>query len=177
MASSAQKFACAWSFPNPGRHNHPFEASGPEQFGSAKGRPGSRQCCQCCHRHSCAASVTLWEMQLILLALLIVAVVVSANYINASGRIGPDTVEQHYGWRNWRVWSHECIGYITVNGSFHNGAHLFYWMFESRNDPQKDPLVWVCFFCNNLLGAMDDWRAWLLGNACFVYREWTLHYQ
>lgn len=33
------------------------------------------------------------------------------------------------------------VGYITVNGSYEDGAHLFYWMFESRNDPATDPLV------------------------------------
>jgi serine carboxypeptidase-like clade 4 len=41
---------------------------------------------------------------------------------------GPDNVTQH-------------SGYITVNGSVDNGAHLFYWMFESRNKPATDPLI------------------------------------
>jgi serine carboxypeptidase-like clade 4 len=43
-------------------------------------------------------------------------------------RLGPDNVTQH-------------SGYITINGSFENGAHLFYWMFESRSNPSKDPLI------------------------------------
>ncbi len=30
-------------------------------------------------------------------------------------------------------------GYITVNATY--GAHMFYWMFESQNDPATDPLV------------------------------------
>jgi len=38
--------------------------------------------------------------------------------------IGPDPVNQLYG-------------YITVNTT----RHLFYWMFESRNDPANDPFV------------------------------------
>jgi serine carboxypeptidase-like clade 4 len=32
-------------------------------------------------------------------------------------------------------------GYITVNGTYNNGVHLFYWMFESRGNPTTDPLV------------------------------------
>jgi len=32
-------------------------------------------------------------------------------------------------------------GYITVNGTYENGVHLFYWMFESQNSPKSDPLV------------------------------------
>eukprot|EP01087_Luapelamoeba_hula_P007668 TRINITY_DN1873_c0_g1_i1.p1 TRINITY_DN1873_c0_g1~~TRINITY_DN1873_c0_g1_i1.p1 ORF type:complete len:439 (-),score=66.33 TRINITY_DN1873_c0_g1_i1:42-1358(-) len=43
-------------------------------------------------------------------------------------RFGPENVTQH-------------IGYITVNGTITNGAHLFYWMFESRGNPAKDPLI------------------------------------
>eukprot|EP01114_Cavostelium_apophysatum_P014280 TRINITY_DN365_c0_g1_i1.p1 TRINITY_DN365_c0_g1~~TRINITY_DN365_c0_g1_i1.p1 ORF type:complete len:435 (+),score=116.18 TRINITY_DN365_c0_g1_i1:132-1436(+) len=42
--------------------------------------------------------------------------------------LGPDNVTQH-------------SGYITINGTYDNGAHLFYWMFESRNVPKTDPLV------------------------------------
>jgi len=43
-------------------------------------------------------------------------------------QFGPDNVTQH-------------IGYINVNGTFSNGAHLFYWMFESRVNPTTAPLV------------------------------------
>eukprot|EP01112_Ceratiomyxa_fruticulosa_P024067 TRINITY_DN954_c0_g1_i1.p1 TRINITY_DN954_c0_g1~~TRINITY_DN954_c0_g1_i1.p1 ORF type:complete len:446 (+),score=64.93 TRINITY_DN954_c0_g1_i1:218-1555(+) len=43
-------------------------------------------------------------------------------------QFGPENVTQH-------------IGYITVNGTQNNGAHLFYWMFESRNNPKSDPLI------------------------------------
>jgi len=42
--------------------------------------------------------------------------------------LGPDNVTQH-------------AGYITINGTYENGAHLFYWMFESRSKPATDPLV------------------------------------
>jgi len=42
--------------------------------------------------------------------------------------IGPDNVTQH-------------SGYITVNGSVNDGAHLFYWMFESRSKPSTDPFI------------------------------------
>ena len=38
-------------------------------------------------------------------------------------------------------------GYIAVNGG---KSHLFYWFFESRNDPKNDPFVlWmpVVEFC------------------------------
>ncbi|KAL6074662.1 Carboxypeptidase [Balamuthia mandrillaris] len=42
--------------------------------------------------------------------------------------IGPDNVTQH-------------SGYITINGTYHNGSHLFFWMFESRSKPSSDPLV------------------------------------
>jgi len=41
---------------------------------------------------------------------------------------GPDNVTQH-------------AGYITVNGTYDNGTHLFFWMFESRSAPKTDPLV------------------------------------
>jgi len=45
--------------------------------------------------------------------------------------IGPDPAVQHYG-------------YLTVNGSYDNGAHLFFWMFESRQNPKSDPfIVWL----------------------------------
>jgi len=42
--------------------------------------------------------------------------------------LGPDNVTQH-------------SGYITVNGTYNNGAHLFYWMFESRSSPKTDPII------------------------------------
>jgi len=42
--------------------------------------------------------------------------------------LGPDNVTQH-------------SGYITVNGTVYNGAHLFYWMFESRSKPKTDPFI------------------------------------
>jgi len=43
-------------------------------------------------------------------------------------QLGPDNVTQH-------------SGYITVNGSYNNGTHLFFWMFESRSKPATDPLI------------------------------------
>jgi carboxypeptidase C (cathepsin A) len=53
---------------------------------------------------------------------------VGENYRTYEPGYGPDKVTQH-------------IGYITVNGTYDNGTHLFYWMFESRNAPKTDPLV------------------------------------
>jgi len=45
--------------------------------------------------------------------------------------LGPDNVTQH-------------SGYITVNGTYDNGVHLFYWMFESRSKPATDPfIIWL----------------------------------
>jgi len=49
-------------------------------------------------------------------------------FVIACAQLGPDKVKQHYG-------------YITVTGSYKNGSHLFYWMFESRQNPSKDPLI------------------------------------
>jgi len=41
-------------------------------------------------------------------------------------------------------------GYVEVNAKHH--AELFYWMFESQNDPENDPtLLWmtgVCYSCS-----------------------------
>jgi len=45
-----------------------------------------------------------------------------------SPQLGPDNVTQH-------------SGYIAINGTYENGAHLFFWMFESRSNPAKDPLL------------------------------------
>lgn len=70
--------------------------------------------------------------------LLAVVLVAGASLVLAQQpSIGPDHAAQHYG-------------YITVNGTDTNGAHLFYWMFESRNDPANDPVVSFSFslFCN-----------------------------
>jgi len=47
----------------------------------------------------------------------------------SSPQFGPDNVTQH-------------VGYITINNTY--GAHLFFWMFESRGNPSKDPLlIWL----------------------------------
>eukprot|EP00475_Leptophrys_vorax_P039790 TRINITY_DN724_c0_g1_i1.p1 TRINITY_DN724_c0_g1~~TRINITY_DN724_c0_g1_i1.p1 ORF type:complete len:440 (+),score=121.76 TRINITY_DN724_c0_g1_i1:226-1545(+) len=43
------------------------------------------------------------------------------------------------GWGSENVTQHS--GYITVNTHVDNGGHIFYWMFESRNDPANDPVV------------------------------------
>jgi hypothetical protein len=32
-------------------------------------------------------------------------------------------------------------GYITVDGTYKNGSHMFYWFFESQSNPQTDPFV------------------------------------
>lgn len=52
----------------------------------------------------------------------------SPHQLQDQQRIGPDPAVQHYG-------------YITVNGTYENGAHLFYWMFEARHNPETAPLV------------------------------------
>jgi len=55
----------------------------------------------------------------------------SKHRIHSPIGLGPDNVTQH-------------SGYITINGTVGNGAHLFFWMFESRSNPSKDPLiVWL----------------------------------
>jgi hypothetical protein len=72
-------------------------------------------------------------MKLLIVAAMVVAVAFAAVRIAPEDQhLGPDPATQHWG-------------YITVNGTYKNGAHLFYWMFESRNNPQTDPLV--CVFC------------------------------
>jgi carboxypeptidase C (cathepsin A) len=43
------------------------------------------------------------------------------------------------GWGTEKVTQHS--GYITVNTQVDNGGHIFYWLFESRSNPTKDPLV------------------------------------
>jgi len=35
----------------------------------------------------------------------------------------------------------QFFGYLTVNGTETNGVHLFYWGFESRANPNTDPLI------------------------------------
>jgi len=50
------------------------------------------------------------------------------HQINFEVELGPDNVTQH-------------SGYITINGTYENGTHLFFWMFESRSSPKTDPLV------------------------------------
>jgi len=50
------------------------------------------------------------------------------HFVKAGNCYGPETVTQN-------------CGYITVNGSYANGTHLFFWMFEARSSPATDPLV------------------------------------
>jgi hypothetical protein len=41
-------------------------------------------------------------------------------------------------------WGGGSAGYITINGTYEDGTHLFFWMFESRSKPATDPLiVWL----------------------------------
>ena len=61
-------------------------------------------------------------------ALALAFVVYAANFGANDDHYGPDPAAQHFG-------------YITVNGTDDNGAHLFYWAFESRNDPSSDPVI------------------------------------
>lgn len=38
----------------------------------------------------------------------------------------------------------QASGYVTVDGSYKNGSHLFYWLFESQNNATTDPLlIWL----------------------------------
>jgi carboxypeptidase C (cathepsin A) len=43
------------------------------------------------------------------------------------------------GWGNAGVAQHS--GYITVDGTYKNGSHMFFWLFESQSKPSSDPLV------------------------------------
>jgi carboxypeptidase C (cathepsin A) len=59
---------------------------------------------------------------------------------------GPENVTQH-------------SGYITINGTYANGTHLFFWMFESRSKPATDPLiVWLTGGpgCSSLLALFTE---------------------
>jgi carboxypeptidase C (cathepsin A) len=59
---------------------------------------------------------------------------------------GPENVTQH-------------SGYITINGTYEDGTHLFFWMFESRSKPATDPLiVWLTGGpgCSSLLALFTE---------------------
>lgn len=78
-----------------------------------------------------------------------------------SPEFGPENVTQHSGtidsaiapFRSFTPCLHNDLthstktvgaGYITINGTYANGTHLFFWMFESRSRPSTDPLiVWL----------------------------------
>jgi len=49
------------------------------------------------------------------------------------------SVSHGEGWGHENVTQHS--GYITVNTQVDNGGHIFFWMFESRQNPKTDPLV------------------------------------
>jgi serine carboxypeptidase-like clade 4 len=48
-------------------------------------------------------------------------------------------VHAAHGWGKENVTQHS--GFVTVNTQVDNGGHIFYWLFESRNNPSTDPLV------------------------------------
>jgi carboxypeptidase C (cathepsin A) len=46
------------------------------------------------------------------------------------------------GWGNAGV--KQISGTITVDGTYKNGSHMFFWLFESQNAPRSDPLlIWL----------------------------------
>jgi len=38
----------------------------------------------------------------------------------------------------------QIAGYVTVDGTYRNGSHMFFWLFESQSNPKTDPfVVWL----------------------------------
>jgi carboxypeptidase C (cathepsin A) len=83
---------------------------------------------------------------------MLVSVVFAACLSLCTGFVWPDNVTQH-------------TGYITVNET--HGGNLFYWLFESRGDPQKDPLVvWLTGGpgCSSILALFTENGPFLMNN-------------
>jgi carboxypeptidase C (cathepsin A) len=76
------------------------------------------------HRQS-LHGIHFHKMKLMLGSLLLCTLIACASAANSGW--GPENVTQH-------------SGFITVNKQ-DNGGHIFYWLFESRGNPQTDPLV------------------------------------
>jgi len=88
---------------------------------------------------------------------------VNDKHLVSNVGIGPDPAVQHYG-------------YITVNGSYENGAHLFFWMFESRNNPKTDPLiVWLTGGpgCSSLMALFYENGPFTIDNMTLVLNPYS----
>lgn len=71
-----------------------------------------------------------------------ISIVVIASLLCATYALRVDSVPPHIALQGlWPDNVTQHSGYITVNGTYENGVHLFYWMFESRSAPKNSPLL------------------------------------